>query len=178
MTEGSTGDSSPSPRRRFLQWLSGLGAAISGVLVGYPALRAFFWPTRAAPVKDHWVKVVDDVALLDIGAPVRIDFVELASDAWVETRVLNSVWVYTQDGEHFKAYNGHCTHLGCGYMYDKDKQHFSCPCHRGVFDVKTGAVLSGPPPRSLDELEVEVRDAEIHVKYKDFRLGIAERVES
>ena len=184
MQASSTGDpvSDPeparTPRRRFLQWLSGLGAAMAAVLVGYPSLRAFFWPTRAKVAPDHWVKVVDDVALVDIGAPVRIDFVELANDAWVETRVLNSVWVYTEDGEHFKAYNGHCTHLGCGYIYDKDKKHFACPCHHGVFDVKTGAVLGGPPPRPLDELELQVKDAEIHVKYQDFRLGIAERIES
>jgi Rieske Fe-S protein len=174
--------SQPSPpstgRRRFLAWLSGLGAAMSAALVGYPALRAFFWPSRSTPPTEHWVKVVDDVALLDIGTPVRIDFVEFASDAWVETRVLNSVWIYTEDGEHFKAYNGHCTHLGCGYAYDKDKKHFVCPCHRGAFDVKTGAVLGGPPPRPLDELKLEVRDAEIHVKYQDFRLGVPERVEA
>ncbi|HTL06541.1 MAG TPA: Rieske (2Fe-2S) protein [Gemmatimonadales bacterium] len=174
-------DSEPppaTPRRRFLRWLSGLGAVLSGGLIGIPSLRAFFWPTHVAPSKEHWVKVVDDVALVDIGAPMRVDFVELASDAWVETRVLNSVWIYTEDGEHFKAYNGHCTHLGCGYIYDKDKKHFACPCHHGVFDVKSGAVLGGPPPRPLDELRVEVRDAEIHVNYQDFRLGIAERLES
>jgi Rieske Fe-S protein len=156
--------------------LSGIGAALSAGMVGYPVVRAFFWPIKAAPPADHWVKVVDDVALLDIGTPVRVDFVELASDAWVETRVLNSVWLYTDDGEHFKAYNGHCTHLGCSYMYDKDKKHFVCPCHRGAFDVKSGAVLGGPPPRGLDELKLEVRDSEIHVKYEDFRLGVAERV--
>jgi menaquinol-cytochrome c reductase iron-sulfur subunit len=183
MSVSSTGDpaSEPgpvTPRRRFLKWLSGLGAAVSAILVGYPSLRAFLWPTRVTAGTDHWVKVVDDVALLDIGVPVRVDFVELAHDAWLENRVLNSVWVYTEDGEHFKAYNGHCTHLGCGYSFDQDKKQFSCPCHHGVFDVKTGAVLAGPPPRPLDELPVEVRDGEIHVKYQDFRLGIAERIES
>jgi Rieske Fe-S protein len=156
--------------------MSGIGALFSAGLVGFPAVRAFLWPMRPAPSTDHWVKVVEDVALMDIGSPVRVDFVELANDAWIETRVLNSVWVYTEDGEHFKAYNGHCTHLGCGYMFDKDKKHFICPCHRGAFDVKTGAVLGGPPPRSLDELPLEVRDSAIFVKYEDFRLGVPERV--
>ena len=65
---------SPTPRRRFLRWLSGLGAAISAFLVGYPSIRAFFWPTRAPPSTDHWVRVVDDVALVDIGTPARIDY--------------------------------------------------------------------------------------------------------
>jgi len=175
---GSGGPVPVPPRRRFFRVISGIGATLSAGLVGYPALRAFLWPIKPVSKAEHWVKVVEDVALLDIGTPVRIDFVEMANDAWVETRVLNSVWLFTEDGEHFKSYNGHCTHLGCGYIYDKDKKHFACPCHHGVFDVKSGAVLGGPPPRPLDELRVEVRDAEIHVNYQDFRLGIAERLES
>lgn len=168
----------PLARRRFLAWLSGIGATVSAILVGYPSLRAFFWPSGSTPSPEHWVKLVDDATQLEIGTPIRIDFAESASDAWVETQVLNSVWVYTEDGEHFKAYNGHCTHLGCGYGYDTDRKSFYCPCHHGVFDVKTGAVLAGPPPRPLDELQLEVRNGQIRVKYQDFRLGIPERVEA
>ena len=82
-----------------------------------------------------------------------------STDAWLESRTLNGVWLLTEDGEKFKAYNGHCTHLGCSYIYDKERKNFFCPCHRGQFDVKTGQVLAGPPPRQLDELEVEVRDS-------------------
>jgi hypothetical protein len=40
-----------------------------------------------------------------------------------------------------------------------------------TFDIKTGAVLGGPPPRPLDELKVQVRDAAVYVQYRDFRLG-------
>ncbi len=171
-------DAARLARRRFLGWLSGIGATLSAILVGYPSLRAFFWPTQTTSSPENWVKVVDDVALLDIGKPVRLDFVQLTNDAWVETRVLNSVWLYTDDGEKFKAYNGHCTHLGCGYGFDKDRGTFYCPCHHGAFDVKTGAVLGGPPPRPLDELAVQIRDSAVFVKYQDFRLGIPERVEA
>jgi len=88
------------------------------------------------------------------------------------------ILLYTDDGDKFKAYNGRCTHLGCSYNYDHEKKTFLCPCHHGQFDPKTGAVLAGPPPRPLDELEVQVRDASVFVKYKDFRLGIPERIEA
>jgi Rieske Fe-S protein len=118
----------------------------------------------------------DDIAVLDIGVPIRVDFVQTQDDAWITNRALNGVWLYTEDGAKFKAYNGHCTHLGCGYMLAKDGKSFVCPCHRGQFDIKTGAVLGGPPPRPLDELEAEVRDGSVFVKYQDFRLGVAERV--
>ena len=164
-------------RRRFLKRLSALGALVSAGLVSFPVLRAFFSPTTEQTSTGLWVKVADDTALLDIGVPIPVNFVQTVQDAWVETRTMSSVWLYTEDGEKFKAYNGHCTHLGCHYNYDANRKNFFCPCHRGQFDVKTGAVLAGPPPRPLDELEVEVRDASVFVKYKDFRLGVPERIE-
>jgi menaquinol-cytochrome c reductase iron-sulfur subunit len=165
-------------RRSFLRWVSGVGAAISGMLVGIPVVRSFVSPVLVQPVETGWIKVADDTALLDVGAPVRADFVKEQTDAWIESIAQHSVWLYSEDGETFKAYNAHCTHLGCAYAYDKETKTFVCPCHRGVFDVKTGAVLGGPPPRGLDELAVEVRDSAVFVQYKDFRLGIPERLEA
>lgn len=165
-------------RRGFLRWISGIGATISAAVVGFPALRAFMSPVLATPRVDNWVKVADDIALLDVGTPVRVNFVQSSVDAWLESRTLNGVWLLTEDGEKFKAYNGHCTHLGCSYGYDKEKKNFFCPCHRGQFDIKTGQVLAGPPPRPLDELEVQIRDSAVYVKYRDFRLGIPEQIEA
>ena len=165
-------------RRGFLKRLSALGALVRAGVVSIPVLRAFFAPASQTSTAATWVKVADDTALLDIGVPIRVNFVQTVQDAWIETRNLNGVWLYTEDGEKFKAYNGHCTHLGCSYFYDKEKKNFFCPCHRGQFDVKTGAVLAGPPPRPLDELDVEVRDSVVFVKYTDFRLGVPERIEA
>lgn len=163
-------------RRGFLQTASAIAAAVTAGIVGIPVVRAVASPALAKPIADNWVKVADDIAVLDIGVPIRVDFVQTQDDAWITNRALNGVWLYTEDGEKFKAYNGHCTHLGCGYMLAKDGKSFVCPCHRGQFDIKTGAVLGGPPPRPLDELETEVRDGSVFVKYRDFRLGVAERV--
>ena len=54
---------------------------------------------------------------------------------------------------------------------------YVCPCHRGMFDAKTGAVLSGPPPRALDPLPVRVVEGAVQVQLKQFRTGVAERIE-
>ena len=166
------------PRRGFMRVISAAGAAILTALVGVPLIGAFISPSLQKPKADSWIKVADDTALIDIGVPVRMDFVQTQDDAWIESRALLSVWLYTEDGDKFKAYNGHCTHLGCSFLLAPDKKTFACPCHRGQFDIKTGAVLGGPPPRPLDELKVEVRDAAVYVQYRDFRLGIPERVEA
>jgi menaquinol-cytochrome c reductase iron-sulfur subunit len=174
---GPTQDS-PVARRRFLRWLSGVGASLSAVVVGFPVVRAFVSPALPAAPTDSWIKVADDVALIDTDVPIRVNFVETKVDAWLEDRQLNGVWLYTEDGKKFTAYNAHCTHLGCAFSYDKTKKIFACPCHHGEFDVKTGRVLAGPPPRPLDELKVEVRDDAVWVNYKDFRLGISDQIET
>ena len=168
----------PMPRRRFLRWLSGIGAAVSAVIVATPSLAAFFSPAVKKPTPKSWTKVANDVNALDVGVPIKVDFVEPVNDAWVETRALRTVWLYTEDLEHFTAYSGVCTHLGCSFGFDEDKKRFHCPCHHGLFDMKTGAVIGGPPPRPLDSLPVKVENGEVHVQYRSYRTGIPEKVET
>jgi len=174
----SESEHAPEPgRRRLLAWLAGLGAAISAAITGGPAFLAFLSPAFPRPARSSWVKL-GETALLDIGVPIKRDFTETVSDAWVESRVQNTVWLYTDDGEAFTAFHGRCPHLGCGYDFDRDKQQFHCPCHHGIFDGKSGAVLGGPPPRGLDPLPVKVVDGELFVEFKNYRTGIADRIES
>lgn len=171
------GGSSPVHRRRFLKWMSGIGATLTGIIVGAPAVSAFFSPALKKPVKKQWLTVADDVSTLDIGTPNKVDFVEAMNDAWVESRTLRTVWLYTEDGEKFTAYSGICTHLGCTFMFDVEKKEYHCPCHHGIFDMKTGAVTGGPPPRPLDTLPVRVENGEVQVLYQLFRTGIERKVE-
>lgn len=43
-----------------------------------------------------------------------------------------------------------CTHQACSLSGgDLDGPTVVCPCHLGQFDLATGAVLDGPPPRPL-----------------------------
>lgn len=56
------------------------------------------------------------------------------------------------------SFSQKCTHLGCVVYYQTDEQRWHCPCHNGNFDTRTGAVLTGPPPRPLGRINVEIRD--------------------
>jgi quinol---cytochrome c reductase iron-sulfur subunit, bacillus type len=163
-------------RRAFLKWATALGGVGSALLAGVPAARAFLSPAFRKKPEEEWVRL-GDVDSLDVGAPQKIDFVSEVKDAWVETRVLRNVWLYSQDGETFIVYSGRCTHLGCSYGYDAQDKIFRCPCHNGMFDVKTGAVLGGPPPRPLDRLQTRVDDAgALYARYQDFRLGVPQKI--
>lgn len=63
--------------------------------------------------------------------------------------------VNTEDG--LKVFSAICTHLGCKIKWEQYRNRFYCPCHQGVFDVG-GKVVSGPPPRPLDEFRVEIKN--------------------
>jgi Rieske Fe-S protein len=55
------------------------------------------------------------------------------------------------------AFSQKCTHLGCVVYYQAAEQRWHCPCHEGNFALRSGAVLSGPPPRPLGRIDVEIR---------------------
>ena len=171
----ASGDS-PLPRRRFLKVVSAASSALTALLIGVPVFRAFMTPAFRRREGRKWTKVAQADAI-DIEVPVKVDFVEAMSDAWIQTRVLRTVWLRTDDGEKFTAFSGTCTHLGCSVWFDAKRGAFVCPCHRGVFDGKTGEVLGGPPPRGLDPLPVRVVDGRVEVMLQQFRAGIPERTE-
>ena len=68
----------------------------------------------------------------------------------------SAILVRTPEGEYF-AYGQKCSHLTCPVYYSKENVRLECPCHEGGFDVRTGNVLYGPPPRPLDKVEIEVQ---------------------
>ncbi len=162
-------------RRRFFRWATGVGAALSGALVGWPSLRAFLAPLARREKRTNWI-ALGEADQIEPGVPTRVDFSEDVNDAWVETRTLRGVWIYTDDNESFTVYNGYCTHLACSYGFEKDKGIFHCPCHHGLFDLKTGTVIDGPPPRPLDTLETKVESGVLYAAYQNFRAGIADKV--
>lgn len=72
----------------------------------------------------------------------------------------SAILIRTANGEYY-AYGQKCTHLACPVYYSRNDHRLECPCHEGAFDVATGNVLYGPPPRPLDAIEIEVRDGQI-----------------
>ena len=174
---GRPGAAVQAGQRAFLKWATAVGGVCSAMLAGVPALRAFFSPTFRHERLEKWIPL-GEAAAFDIEVPVKVDFVDSANDAWVETRRLRNVWVYTEDGENFTVYNGRCTHLGCNYFYEEEEKVFRCPCHTGYFEVKSGKVLGGPPPRALDVLSVKIEDGILYAQYEDYRLGVPEKVQA
>jgi len=69
--------------------------------------------------------------------------------------------VKTPAGE-LRAFSAICTHLDCTVQFREDRQDIYCACHNGVYDLN-GKNVSGPPPRPLDPLKLNVRGDQIIV---------------
>jgi|TARA_B100000959_G_scaffold191004_1_gene199673 Rieske Fe-S protein len=74
-----------------------------------------------------------------------------------------AILVQLKNGD-YRAYSQRCTHLQCPVFFESETEKLYCPCHEGWFNAKDGSVLSGPPPKPLPELKVELRGERIWVK--------------
>ncbi len=62
----------------------------------------------------------------------------------------------------YRAFSAVCTHLQCTVQFREDIKHIWCACHNGHYDLN-GQVISGPPPRALEEYQVNIKDGNIFV---------------
>jgi nitrite reductase/ring-hydroxylating ferredoxin subunit len=62
----------------------------------------------------------------------------------------------------FVAFSQKCTHLSCAVIPKPDEGVFRCPCHEGLFDIRTGRQLAGPPPRPLPRIVLEIHDGDLY----------------
>ena len=80
-----------------------------------------------------------------------------------------AVLVRNQEGEYI-AFSRKCAHLGCSIEFDSMRRCLACPCHRGIYDSRTGYVIYGPPPKPLDQILLQMRaGGELWAVGKTFR---------
>jgi thiosulfate dehydrogenase [quinone] large subunit len=58
------------------------------------------------------------------------------------------------------AFSAVCTHAGCTVGYQGGQ--IICPCHGGIYNARTGAVESGPPPAPLARKHVVERGGQLY----------------
>ncbi len=161
-------------RRTFLARVSGGIAAVIAMAVGFPLVAYTILPALKRR-KPEWADA-GSLESVQPGVPMELDLVLSVTDGWQKTTSKKSVWAVRDDTGAITVYSPICTHLGCGYRLEPDKRKFHCPCHFSLFSLD-GRVLSGPAPRSLDTLPVEIEDGRILVMYTEFKAGTAAKIE-
>jgi len=167
-------------RRRLLSLCTNAVMGIIGVMVAVPAL-VYVW----SPLRRKHGRAGAEAAFLDTGPlsdlPVgewRLRPLEMVhEDGWTKTRVRHAVWVRRdrEGNQAIRVLSSICPHLGCPVNWHPERREFNCPCHGGIFDA-TGRHTGGPPPRSMDALEYEVRAGRLWVRWQDFKIGVAEKI--
>ena len=136
----------PEKRRSFLGWILGGGFVASIFSFVYPAFR-FMNPPLLPEASTNEVAAgkVQDLK------PNSGKIVKFGSRPALLIRVSETEW---------RAFSAICTHLNCTVQYQDSTQQIWCACHNGFYDMN-GKVVSGPPPRPLEEYAVHVRGEEI-----------------
>ena len=138
-----------SRRSFYIGAIYGLGAAI-GAALGLPAAIYLLFPPKVRRV-DDWAEV-GDVTRLTANSPAEMTFRRTRVDGWRVTSEKATAWVVKKPDNSVVAFGPNCTHLGCAYHWNDNKDQFICPCHNSFFSID-GKVLAGPAPRPLDRYQ-------------------------
>jgi menaquinol-cytochrome c reductase iron-sulfur subunit len=168
-------------RRGFLADVGAVALAAGVCAVpAATALVTFLAPWRQKSEAGELRRVTSLSALTVGGPPQQFPIIADRCDAWnrYPAQAIGSVFLRRTGEQEVEAFQVLCPHAGCGVMFDAKAGNFYCPCHEARFDL-AGERLdpeSSMSPRSLDTLEVEVRDdAEVWVKFEKFRTGTSEK---
>jgi cytochrome b6-f complex iron-sulfur subunit len=134
-------------RRTFVRVAAGGIGACYAAALGYPV-----YCYLASPIeKAEGMAVVNEVSLPDARklAPGSALMFKFGSRPALLIHHTDDQWV---------AMIAVCEHLGCTVQYQADKDRIYCACHGGVYNAYSGANVSGPPPKPLDQLFVKLSD--------------------
>lgn len=108
-----------------------------------------WWRGRIAPVEGQRIGTLADVP---VGGVMTFAYPD-EHDACVLVRL----------GEReLLAYSQKCTHLSCAVRPLVEQNVIQCPCHDGLFDLRSGRPIAGPPQRPLPVIRIELRGDEIY----------------
>ena len=129
-------------RRRFLDALLTVGFVSTAVAIVYPVSRFLIPPAGGEPA----------TASASAG---KASALRLNSGKIFKFGSRPGIVVRTADGD-VRAFSAVCTHLDCTVQYQQDTALLWCACHNGTYDLG-GNVVSGPPPRPLEQFVVNLR---------------------
>jgi Rieske Fe-S protein len=145
---GSEKDGSHPSRRSFLDYLLGTSAVATLGAIVYPIFR-FMQPPQ----------IIESGESSVMAAKVN----ELPNNSGKIFKFGNKpgIVVRTETGE-LKAFSAVCTHLECIVQYRPETKQIWCACHNGQYNL-SGKNIGGPPPRPLEEFQVNTRGDDVVV---------------
>jgi menaquinol-cytochrome c reductase iron-sulfur subunit len=159
-------------RRSFLRTLTGVGVATMGALLSVPLFRFAFYPMFVKTSGTGWSDLgsMEEIERLTFPAKRTIRVEQL--DGWRKVVSEKAAFIVKAPDGTLRVLSPVCPHLGCMIGWDPAKQRFVSPCHNGIFSPD-GSLISGPPRRSMDELETKIEQGHLLIRYQYFQPLIA-----
>jgi Rieske Fe-S protein len=150
-------------RRDFIKGTTAVVGGLIGALIGIPSVAFLLSPAMKSGAKADAVVALGPLDNYPIGVPTRFDFTQTKVNGWERTAINYGLYVVRKSESEVRIFSDVCTHLGCRVTWHADQEHYISPCHDGHFDI-LGNVISGPPPRPLDEFETKIEGGELFVQ--------------
>jgi menaquinol-cytochrome c reductase iron-sulfur subunit len=165
-------------RRKFLTTATSVLGGGAALVATAPVLRLLVDPvgktTVTSPREPFDLGPVEQYEL--DAPPHKIEIVApLLKDGWTAARnVLVGAAFVRRTGpnpEDIDARSAVCPHLGCAVSYDPTQKNYLCPCHDSRFAL-SGAKLSGPSERGLDDLPIQIsRSGRLKLTWVRYKIG-------
>jgi quinol---cytochrome c reductase iron-sulfur subunit, bacillus type len=146
-------------RRDFIKGTVAATGGLIGAVIALPSITYLLSPALRAE-EDTDVIDLGPVENYPIGMPTRFETVRTKVNGWERTATSYGLFVVRTSETDVRVFSDICTHLGCRVSWHADQQHYISPCHDGHFD-KIGNVVSGPPPRPLDEYITKIENGNL-----------------
>jgi Rieske Fe-S protein len=154
-------------RRDFIKTVTVAIGGLIGSMIVIPSIAYLLSPSLRDSREDSWI----DLGTLEeypINLPRLFEFTLTQQNGWERTSLSYGAIVLRRDGTNVRVFSNVCTHLGCRVTWHPDIQHYVSPCHDGHFDI-VGKVVSGPPPRPLDEFITRIENSNLYIQLPPFR---------
>lgn len=161
-----------SSRRNFLGRFLALGSVVVGGTLSVPLIRFALHPIFGKATETAWADLGPATDFMELNVPQKRTVTVNQLDGWRRVISEKSVYVVREEGNKLRVLTAICPHLGCSVRWNEGTTRFNCPCHNGTF-AASGKLMSGPPPRDLDELDSRIQDGHLQVRYQAFRQLVA-----
>lgn len=154
-------------RRDFIKGTAAAIGGLIGALIGIPSIVYLLSPSLKSEVDTDSIDL-GPLEKYPLGVPTRFDFTLTKVNGWERTATNYGLYVVRKSESEVRVFSDICTHLGCRVSWHPDQEHYISPCHDGHFDM-VGNVISGPPPRPLDEFATRIEDGNLLIQLPAFR---------
>ena len=155
-------------RRDFIKGTAAGVSALIGAVIAIPSIVYLLSPALNEQ-KDTDAIDLGPLEKYPVGnTPTRFEFTRTKVNGWERTATNYGLYVVRRNESEVRVFSDICTHLGCRVSWYADQNHYISPCHNGHFDL-LGDVVSGPPPRPLDEFVTKIENGNLFVQLPAFK---------